>query len=46
MQREVDNQLSRMLLDGRVSEGGRVTVDMEDGRLAFRTEDLPPAPEL
>ncbi|RZB14290.1 ATP-dependent Clp protease ATP-binding subunit [Streptomyces sp. F001] len=46
IQREVDNQLSRMLLDGRVSEGGRVTVDMEDGRLAFRTEDLPPAPEL
>ncbi|MGW3731016.1 AAA family ATPase, partial [Streptomyces sp. NPDC000851] len=46
IQREVDNQLSRMLLDGRVSQGGRVTVDMEDGRLAFRTEDLPPAPEL
>ncbi|MGW2724309.1 ATP-dependent Clp protease ATP-binding subunit [Streptomyces sp. NPDC001492] len=46
IQREVDNQLSRLLLDGRVGEGGRVTVDVEDGRLAFRTEDLPIAPEL
>ncbi|MBQ0825547.1 ATP-dependent Clp protease ATP-binding subunit [Streptomyces tagetis] len=39
IQREVDNQLSRLLLDGRISEGGRVTVEVEDGRLAFRTED-------
>ncbi|MEV6942953.1 ATP-dependent Clp protease ATP-binding subunit [Streptomyces sp. NPDC051172] len=46
IQREVDNQLSRLLLDGRVAEGGRVTVDVDDGRLAFRTEDLPIAPEL
>ncbi|RPF37439.1 ATP-dependent Clp protease ATP-binding subunit [Streptomyces sp. TLI_185] len=46
IQREVDNELSRLLLDGRVVEGGRVTVDVEDGRLAFRTEDLPIAPEL
>lgn len=46
IQREVDNRLSRLLLDGRVGEGGRVTVDVEDGRLAFRTEDLPTAPEL
>jgi ATP-dependent Clp protease ATP-binding subunit ClpC len=46
IQREVDNQLSRLLLDGRVGQGGRVTVDVEDGRLAFRTEDLPIAPEL
>ena len=46
IQREVDNQLSRLLLDGRVEEGGRVTVDVEEGRLAFRTEDLPIAPEL
>ncbi|MFF4359072.1 ATP-dependent Clp protease ATP-binding subunit [Streptomyces sp. NPDC001604] len=46
IQREVDNQLSRLLLDGRVAEGGRVTVDVEDGRLAFQTEDLPIAPEL
>ncbi|MGX1273191.1 ATP-dependent Clp protease ATP-binding subunit [Streptomyces phaeoluteigriseus] len=47
IQREVDNQLSRLLLDGRVQEGSRVTVEVEDGRLAFRTvRDEPPAPEL
>ncbi|MFV0132829.1 ATP-dependent Clp protease ATP-binding subunit [Streptomyces sp. HMX87] len=45
IQREVDNELSRLLLDGRVSDGGRVTVDVEDGRLAFRTRETP-APEL
>jgi ATP-dependent Clp protease ATP-binding subunit ClpC len=45
IQREVDNQLSRLLLDGRVEEGRRVTVDVEDGRLAFRTQEQP-APEL
>ncbi|MFJ4973934.1 ATP-dependent Clp protease ATP-binding subunit [Streptomyces coeruleorubidus] len=37
IQREVDNELSRLLLDGRVAEGGRVTVDVEDGRLSFQT---------
>ncbi|SNX64940.1 ATP-dependent Clp protease ATP-binding subunit ClpC [Streptomyces sp. TLI_55] len=46
IQREVDNQLSRLLLDGRVGEGDRVTVDVDDGQLAFRTENEPPAPEL
>jgi ATP-dependent Clp protease ATP-binding subunit ClpC len=47
IQREVDNQFSRRLLDGSVKEGDRVTVDVVDGRLAFRTEpDRPPAPEL
>ncbi|MFF4488883.1 ATP-dependent Clp protease ATP-binding subunit [Streptomyces sp. NPDC001544] len=49
IQREVDNQLSRLLLDGRVEEGSRVTVDVEDGRLVFRVADLaeqPPVPEL
>ncbi|MFF1274881.1 ATP-dependent Clp protease ATP-binding subunit [Streptomyces marokkonensis] len=45
IQREVDNQLSRLLLDGRVQEGGRVTVDSQDGRLTFRTQETP-APEL
>ncbi|CAL9371026.1 ATP-dependent Clp protease ATP-binding subunit ClpC [Streptomyces sp. enrichment culture] len=44
IQREVDNELSRLLLDGRVTGGGRVTVDAEDGRLAFRTRPAP-APE-
>ncbi len=47
IQREVDNQLSRLLLDGTISEGSRVTVDVKDGRLDFRTGDAPhPAPEL
>ncbi|EGX56450.1 Clp protease ATP binding subunit [Streptomyces zinciresistens K42] len=46
VQREVDNRLSRLLLDGRVGEGGRVTVDVADGALTFRAEELPPAPEL
>ncbi|WP_432133798.1 MULTISPECIES: ATP-dependent Clp protease ATP-binding subunit [unclassified Streptomyces] len=45
IQREVDNQMSRLLLDGRIKEGDRVTVDVEEGRLAFRTGE-PPAPEL
>ncbi len=45
LQREVDNQLSRLLLDGHVREGGRVTVDAQDGRLVFRTQETP-APEL
>ncbi|MFI6548111.1 ATP-dependent Clp protease ATP-binding subunit [Streptomyces prunicolor] len=44
IQREVDNQLSRLLLDGTVAEGGQVTVDVEGGRLAFRTEAPPPDP--
>jgi ATP-dependent Clp protease ATP-binding subunit ClpC len=46
IQREVDNQLSRLLLDGRLAEGGRVTVDVEGGQLAFRTGDATPTPEL
>ncbi|MFB8243972.1 ATP-dependent Clp protease ATP-binding subunit [Streptomyces sp. NPDC055952] len=41
IQREVDNQLSRLLLDGRVAEGGRVTVDVQDGRLAFESTQSP-----
>ncbi|WP_307037117.1 ATP-dependent Clp protease ATP-binding subunit [Streptomyces canus] len=46
IQREVDNELSRLLLDSRVKEGSRVTVDVEGGHLAFRTRDETPAPEL
>ncbi|MFI9819602.1 ATP-dependent Clp protease ATP-binding subunit [Streptomyces sp. NPDC052013] len=45
IQREVDNQLSRLLLDGRVKEGDRVTVDTQDDKLTFRTGDIP-TPEL
>ncbi|MGW2833335.1 ATP-dependent Clp protease ATP-binding subunit [Streptomyces sp. NPDC001286] len=36
IQREVDNRLSRLLLDGTVKKGGRVTVDVADGALEFR----------
>ena len=39
IQREVDNQLSRLLLDGRIAEGGRVTVDVEGNRLAFNSQN-------
>ncbi|WP_329417471.1 ATP-dependent Clp protease ATP-binding subunit [Streptomyces sp. NBC_00704] len=46
IQREVDNRLSRLLLDGRVAEGDRITVDVEDGRLAFRTRPPVPTAEL
>ncbi|WP_340374852.1 ATP-dependent Clp protease ATP-binding subunit [Streptomyces sp. SS7] len=46
IQREVDNRLSRLLLDGRVGNGDRVRVEVEDGQLAFRTEPPVPAPEL
>ncbi len=35
IQREVDNQLSRRLLNGEISPGQEVTVDVADGRLAF-----------
>ncbi|SOE08153.1 ATP-dependent Clp protease ATP-binding subunit [Streptomyces sp. Ag109_G2-15] len=47
IQREVDNQLSRLLLDGTISQGGRVTVDVRDGRLDFRAQQAQPsAPEV
>jgi ATP-dependent Clp protease ATP-binding subunit ClpC len=35
IQREVDNQLSRMLLDGQVRPGQQVNVDVRDGHLDF-----------
>ncbi|MFH7339462.1 ATP-dependent Clp protease ATP-binding subunit [Streptomyces sp. KHY 26] len=41
IQREVDNRLSRLLLNGTISEGDRVTVDVKDGRLDFRTPEPP-----
>ena len=37
IQREVDNQLSRMLLNGELSSGQDITVNVEDGQLAFDT---------
>ncbi|CAL2070106.1 MULTISPECIES: ATP-dependent Clp protease ATP-binding subunit [Streptomyces] len=45
IQREVDNRLSRLLLNGTISEGGRVTVDVRDGKLDFRTPEAPEAPQ-
>jgi ATP-dependent Clp protease ATP-binding subunit ClpC len=44
IQREADNPLSRLLLDGRAREGGRVTVGVADGRLTFGTENREPSP--
>ncbi|MEV5766613.1 ATP-dependent Clp protease ATP-binding subunit [Micromonospora sp. NPDC052213] len=35
IQREVDNHLSRMLLESAISPGQKVVVDARDGRLAF-----------
>jgi ATP-dependent Clp protease ATP-binding subunit ClpC len=39
IQREVDNQLSRMLLDGQITPSQEVIVDVEDGRLTFTSRD-------
>jgi ATP-dependent Clp protease ATP-binding subunit ClpC len=35
IQREVDNPLSRMLLDGEIASGQELNVDVRDGRLVF-----------
>jgi ATP-dependent Clp protease ATP-binding subunit ClpC len=43
IQREVDNRLSSMLLDGRVRPGQHVTVGVDDGKLDFRVGDDAPA---
>jgi ATP-dependent Clp protease ATP-binding subunit ClpC len=39
IQRDVDNQLSRMLLNGELASGQDITIDARDGRLAFDTSD-------
>ena len=39
IQREVDNQLSRLLLDGQISPGQAVGVDVADGQLTFTPHD-------
>ncbi|WP_310715812.1 ATP-dependent Clp protease ATP-binding subunit [Streptomyces lydicus] len=39
IQREVDNPLSRLLLDGALSHGDEVVVEVRDGVLAFRTTE-------
>jgi ATP-dependent Clp protease ATP-binding subunit ClpC len=41
IQRDVDNQLSRMLLNGELASGQEVTINVEDGRLAFETSHQP-----
>ncbi|MEU8877525.1 ATP-dependent Clp protease ATP-binding subunit [Streptomyces javensis] len=38
IQREVDNRLSRLLLDGEISSGERARVEVADGRLVFHTD--------
>jgi len=38
IQRQVENELSRMLLEGTLAEGDSVTVGMRDGRLHFEVE--------
>ncbi len=44
IQREIDNHLSRMLLDGSLSPAQQVRVDARDGALAFDVSDgAPPA---
>ncbi|HZZ52717.1 MAG TPA: hypothetical protein VFE26_00405, partial [Trebonia sp.] len=44
IQREVDNRLSEMLLDGRLRPGQAVTVAADGGgRLAFRVADSEPS---
>src|SRR4029079_9770747 len=36
IQRELDNRLSRLLLNAELAPGQQVTVDVSEGRLAFR----------
>jgi ATP-dependent Clp protease ATP-binding subunit ClpC len=43
IQREVDNQLSRMLLDGVILPGQRVSVGVGDGGLTFEVQQGQPA---
>ncbi|MBO0809772.1 MAG: ATP-dependent Clp protease ATP-binding subunit, partial [Actinobacteria bacterium] len=43
IQREVDNQLSRMLLDGVILPGQEVDVGVSDGRLTFNVIEHQPA---
>jgi ATP-dependent Clp protease ATP-binding subunit ClpC len=39
IQRELENRLSEMILDGGLEPGGRVVVDARDGRLVLEAED-------
>ncbi|WP_101789698.1 ATP-dependent Clp protease ATP-binding subunit [Nonomuraea indica] len=42
IQRELDNRLSTMVLTGEVSEGGRVSVDVENDELVLRAHNPEP----
>jgi ATP-dependent Clp protease ATP-binding subunit ClpC len=42
IQREVDNPLARLLLDGRVGAGRHVVVDVRDGALDLSVEERQP----
>ena len=44
IQREVDNQLSRMLLAGQITPAREVVVDVRDGRLAFEARERASGP--
>ncbi len=41
LQRRVDNELSRMVLDGSLEPGDKVVVDVEEGRLSFEVLESP-----
>lgn len=45
IQREVDNQLSNLLLDGRLQPGQRVAVGTQDGQLSFEVAGEPTSSE-
>lgn len=44
IQREVDNRLSRMLLDGSLQPHSRLRIDVADGELTIRKEEEPEHP--
>ncbi|GAB3210341.1 ATP-dependent Clp protease ATP-binding subunit [Marinactinospora thermotolerans] len=44
IQRNVDNRLSRLLLNGDIDAGDRVIVGVDDDGLSFRTESTPVVP--
>ena len=39
IQRRVDNELSRMVLEGSLNPGDKVVVDLEEGKLTFGVLD-------
>jgi ATP-dependent Clp protease ATP-binding subunit ClpC len=44
IQRRVDNELSRMVLEGSLNPGDKLVVDLEEGKLTFGVlDETPPA---